>query len=111
METGENPTAGVSSDQLTGELRALVATAEEVLEHSAGQAGEKVARARERLARALEPVKSKLAAAEASVLRVAREKAASADLYVHKHPWQSVGMGAAVAAGVGFLLGMLIGRR
>ena len=32
------------------------------------------------------------------MLRVAREKAASADLYVHKHPWQSVGMGAAVAA-------------
>jgi ElaB/YqjD/DUF883 family membrane-anchored ribosome-binding protein len=111
MEAGEGGVSSVSGEQLTGELRALMATAEEVLEHTAGQAGEKATAARARLVAALGPVRARLADAENSVMRVAREKAASADLYVHKHPWQSVGMGAAVAAGVGFLLGMLSGRR
>jgi ElaB/YqjD/DUF883 family membrane-anchored ribosome-binding protein len=111
METAQGGAGSGAGDRLTGELRALLATAEEVLENTAGQAGEKAAAARARLEAALSPLKARLSEAETSVLRVAREKAASADLYVHKHPWQSVGMGAAVAAGVGFLLGMLIGRR
>ncbi len=36
-----------------------------------------------------------------------KEAARATDEYVHDHPWQAVG----VAAGVGFLLGMLIARR
>ena len=111
MEAGESSTGNVSSEQLTGELRALMLTAEEVLEHTAGQAGEAATQARARLEVALDRIKARVAAAENSMIRAARHRAAIADLYVHKHPWQSVGMGAAVAAGVGFLLGLLIGRR
>ena len=35
------------------------------------------------------------------------EAADVTDKYVHDNPWQAIG----VAAGVGFLLGLLIGRR
>lgn len=37
----------------------------------------------------------------------ARAAAQAADDYVHDKPWQSIG----VAAGIGFLIGYLIGRR
>ena len=36
-----------------------------------------------------------------------KEAARATDEYVHEHPWQAVG----AAAGIGFLLGMLIARR
>lgn len=111
METSEGKAGTVSNEQLSGELRALMLTAEEVLEHTAGQVGEAATEAHARLASALERIKGRVSAAESSVLRAARQKVATADLYVHNHPWQSVGVSAVVAAGVGFLLGMLIGRR
>ena len=111
METDERKAGPVSNEQLSGELRALMLTAEDVLEHTAGQVGEAATEAHVRLASALERIKARVSAAESSLLGAARQKAASADLYVHKHPWQTVGVGAAVAAGVGLLIGMLIGRR
>jgi len=37
----------------------------------------------------------------------ARASARAADEYVHDNPWASVGM----AAGIGFLIGYLLGRR
>lgn len=108
----ENPTSEpMSREQLKGELRALILTAEELLEQTANQAGEGLRDTRARFENALGQVKGKLASAEDSIVAAARRKAAAADEYAHHHPWQTVGVFASVAAGVGLLLGMLIGRR
>jgi ElaB/YqjD/DUF883 family membrane-anchored ribosome-binding protein len=44
---------------------------------------------------------------------VERSKVAArqADDYVHEHPWESIAIGAGVAAVVGIVLGLLISRR
>ena len=44
---------------------------------------------------------------EKAVLDSTRRAAHATDVYVHNHPWESIGIGASV----GLLLGMLITRR
>ena len=51
--------------------------------------------------------KLKLAEAEEILVDKAKQVGRAADDYVHDNPWSSVGM----AAGVGFLIGLLVGRR
>ena len=51
--------------------------------------------------------KVKLADAEAVMLDKTKQAARATDEYVHENPWKAVG----IAAGVGFLVGLLISRR
>ena len=97
----------VSKEKLVSDLKVLIGDTEELLKATAGQAGEKIATARERIQASLAVYKGKLVDAERALLERTKEAARATDEYVHDHPWQAVG----VAAGVGFLLGMLIARR
>jgi len=49
----------------------------------------------------------KLADAEAAVREKTRQVAKATDIYVHENPWKAIG----IAAGVGVVVGLLIGRR
>lgn len=97
----------VSKEKLVADLKILIGDTEELLRATAGQAGEKIATARERIQASLAVYKDKLADAERALLERTKEAARATDEYVHDNPWQAVG----VAAGIGFLLGMLIARR
>ena len=97
----------VSKDKLVADLKVLIGDTEELLKATAGQAGEKIATARERIQASLAVYKEKLVDAEHAMMERTKEAARATDEYVHDHPWQAVG----VAAGIGFLLGMLIARR
>jgi len=97
----------VSKEKLVADLKVLIGDTEELLKATAGQAGEKIATARERIQASLAVYKDKLVDAERAVLERTKEAARATDEYVRDHPWQAVG----VAAGIGFLLGMLIARR
>lgn len=96
----------VSKDKLVQDFRVVVADAEELLRATAGQAGEKVAAARERIQENLAAAKVRLAAAEEAVVAKAKQAANATDEYVHENPWKAVGIG----AGVGLIVGMLIAR-
>jgi ElaB/YqjD/DUF883 family membrane-anchored ribosome-binding protein len=97
----------VSKDKLITDLKVLIGDTEELLKATAGQAGEKISVARERIQASLAVYKDKLIDAEQAMMERTKEAARATDEYVHEHPWQAVG----AAAGIGFLLGMLIARR
>lgn len=97
----------ISTDKLMSDLRAVVADAEALLKATAGQAGEKLGDVRARAEESLRAARASLEHAGEEVAAGAREGARVADEYVHENPWASVG----IAAGVGFLIGYLIGRR
>lgn len=101
-----NSTFDVSRDKLAQDLRTVVADTEDLLRATADQTGEKVAALRERAQANLTLAKARLVETEQAVLERTRVAAQATDEYVHENPWYAVG----VAAGVGLLLGMLIGR-
>lgn len=96
-----------SRERLVQDLKLVISDAEELLRASASQAGEKVAAVRERVEQDLRRAKERLARVEETVADRSREAARAADEFVHDHPWQAVGM----AAGLGLVIGLLIGRR
>ena len=93
-----------SKDKLVGDLKNLVADAEELLKATASQAGEKVAEARQKIEQSLIEGKKALADAEKTLKIKSKEAADLADDYVRDNPWSAVG----IAAGVGLVLGLLI---
>lgn len=96
-----------NKDKIVADMKVLVADTEELLRATAAHAGEKAVAARERIQATLSSTKAKLIDAERALLEKTKQAARATDDYVHDNPWQAVG----IAAGVGFLLGLLIGRR
>jgi ElaB/YqjD/DUF883 family membrane-anchored ribosome-binding protein len=97
----------VSKEKLIADVKLVIADTEELLRATAGQAGDKIADIRAKTQDRLSAAKIKLAEAEAAVVDKAKQAGRVADDYVHDNPWRSVG----VAAGFGFIVGLLIGRR
>lgn len=96
-----------SQKQLVSDIKTVIADAEEVLSATADQAGEKVANLRARVQTRLRDAKVRLDEAEAVLIAKSRAAAQATDAYVHESPWTAVG----IAAGVGLLVGLVIGRR
>ena len=94
----------VSKEKLMQDLRVVVADAEELLRATAGQAGEKVAAARERIQENLAATKQRLAAAQDAVVARTKEAAKVTDEYVHENPWKAIGLPIAAGLIVAFLL-------
>ena len=99
-------TGDVSKEKLMQDLHLVVTDAEALLKATAGHAGEKMDATRERIHANLVAAKARLAVAEAAVVARTKDAAKATDVYVHENPWRAVG----VAASVGVIVGMLIGR-
>jgi len=97
----------VTKDKLAQDLKIVVADLEEMLRATASQAGEKAAAWREKAQETVQRWKVKLAEAEDDLIDKSKQAARVTDEYVHDHPWRAVG----IAAGVGFVIGLLVGRR
>jgi ElaB/YqjD/DUF883 family membrane-anchored ribosome-binding protein len=94
-------------ERLMTDLKAVIADAEELLALSADQVGEAAVKLRERIQARLARAREQLTAAQASALERAKAAGQAADHYVHEKPWHAVG----IAAAVGVVVGLLIGRR
>lgn len=96
-----------TTDKLMHDLKTVVGDTEDLLKATASEGGEQIARIRARaeesLKTARERMKEVTQAAEAQARLAARE----VDKQVHEHPWTAVG----VAAGIGLVLGILLGRK
>lgn len=97
----------VTSEQLVADFKVVVADAEALLKATAGQGGEKLAEVRAKAEESLRVAKARLADAQEALIIKTKAAAKATDAYVHENPWRAIG----VAAGVGLVIGMLIGRR
>jgi ElaB/YqjD/DUF883 family membrane-anchored ribosome-binding protein len=102
-----NAEVDVTKEKLISDFKVVVADAEALLKASAGQGGEALAAVRTRVQESLKVAKEKMLDAEEELLAKTKAAARVTDEYVHDHPWHAVG----IAAGVGLVIGMLIGRR
>ena len=97
----------VTKEKLMDDLRVVMADAEALIKATAGQAGEQIAVARARAEESLKVARERLIEAQAVVVARTKAAARATDEYVHENPWKAVG----VAAGLGFVIGLLINRR
>lgn len=103
----ENYSEEVTKEQLINDLKVVVADAEALLKATASQSGEKIAELRAKAQESLRVGKIRMAEAQEALLVRTREAADAADVYVHDNPWRAVG----IAAGIGLVVGLLVGRR
>jgi ElaB/YqjD/DUF883 family membrane-anchored ribosome-binding protein len=92
-----------ANEKLTGDLKAVMRDAEDLLKATAGQAGEKASEVRARLAHALDSAKATCERLQEKTVQAAK----ATDRVIRDHPYESVG----VAFGVGLLIGVLVARR
>lgn len=108
ISMSDNSAANVSSqEKLVKDIKLVIADAEEMLLATADQTGDRIAELRARIKDRLLAAQIRLEAAEAALVEKTRAAARATDDYVHENPWQAVGIG----AGIGFLLGLVLGRR
>jgi ElaB/YqjD/DUF883 family membrane-anchored ribosome-binding protein len=95
------------TQKLMTDLRLVVADAEQLLAATAGQAGEGVSELRSKVQASLAQAKARVSHLQEVGLERAKAAGKATDAYVHDNPWRSIG----IAAGIGVLVGVLIGRR
>lgn len=96
-----------SVEKLMEDLRRVVVDVEGLVKATAGQAGERLGEARAKAEDTLRSARERLSEFEEQAREKAVEAAGEADRLVRDNPWQAVG----IAAGVAFLLGILVSRR
>lgn len=98
----ENNISTVNND-----VKTLVKDAQALFTAATALTGEKAEELRGRGMRALDTALAKAQEAQQSALATGKEMAHSTDVYVKENPWRAI----AVAAGVGLLVGAILGRK
>lgn len=97
----------LSKNALINDFHEVVSDADALLKSTANIGGEKLAEVRSKAQQSISLAKERLTEIRADVYLKAKAAAKVTDVYVHDNPWRSVGF----AAGVGFVIGLLTGRR
>lgn len=98
--------ATINRDKLVADARVVLDDVESLLKQAATASGQQAQELREKAADALARARVKLQDAQIAVSENAKAAARATDDWVHAHPWGAIG----VAAGVGFLVGLLVAR-
>jgi ElaB/YqjD/DUF883 family membrane-anchored ribosome-binding protein len=96
-----------TTQKLLDELRAVVADAEALIGATAGDLGERTQAARAQVADSVAKAQAGIQDLESQLEERTKILVADATRYVRENPWQSVG----IAAAVGVVLGVILGRR
>ena len=94
-------------EKLAADFQILMSDVEELARATASQTGDKITELRSRVQRAAADLRPRLAEMETLAREKVKVVAATTDEYVHDHPWGAIG----VSAGIGIIIGILIGRR
>jgi ElaB/YqjD/DUF883 family membrane-anchored ribosome-binding protein len=96
-----------TNDQWLDDINAVLADAESLLSATAEQSGEQIALVRARAESSLRMARRRMVEMQSAMLESTREAVRLTDSYVHENPWNAIG----AAAGIGVLVGFLLGRR
>ena len=94
-------------ERLVDDLATVLGEAEEMLKRAAAETGDKARDLRSQVETKLLRAKLRLQEIEGEAVDRAKAAARATDDYVHDHPWQAIG----VAAAVGLAVGLLMNRR
>lgn len=97
----------ITRQQLLADLNLVLSDVDALVRATANQRGAEIAKVRTKAADTVAAMKTRVAGAEVALRGKARQASKMADDYVRENPWRNLG----VAAGVGLLIGLLIGRR
>ena len=95
------------AESLVAEFKALMADAEALIKATEDHPGAAISSIRQKALETLAGAKESISTVEGQLLDKAKLAAEGADDFVHRNPWEAVG----VAAGLGLLIGLFIGRR
>ena len=95
------------AESLIGEFKALMADAEALIKATEDHPGATINSIRNKALETLAGAKESISSVEGQLIDKAKLAAEGADDFVHRNPWEAVG----VAAGLGLLIGLFIGRR
>jgi ElaB/YqjD/DUF883 family membrane-anchored ribosome-binding protein len=93
--------------RLPQDFRTLINDAEALLRQSSPSGDEGFNIAREKLEKSLRTARLEFDRKEHALLELSRHAGQAADEYMHHHPWQSIG----VVAAMGLLIGIVLARR
>ena len=96
----------IHTDQLIEDFKALMADAEALIKATASHEDGTIASVRSKALNTLTSATENLSLLEGPLTEKAKAVAEGADDFVHRKPWEAVG----VAAGLGLLIGLLIRR-
>jgi ElaB/YqjD/DUF883 family membrane-anchored ribosome-binding protein len=97
----------LSTDKLIKDLRAVVVDTEDLLKATASQTGERIEKVRARAEESLRNARTRVQAASHDVQAAAQDGMQKVDSQVRANPWAA----AAIAAAIGFVVGILLGRK
>jgi ElaB/YqjD/DUF883 family membrane-anchored ribosome-binding protein len=100
-------TTDASRDKLITDVKTLMSDADDIVKAMASATGDKAAELGEKLRVKLRTAREKMGDVQEVVADRAKAAARATDDFVHDNPWKAVG----IAAGVGFLIGLLVNRR
>lgn len=107
QETNFRATANDALDTATTDVKSLVKDAQTLLTAAASLTGEKAEEMRTRGMKLLDSAMGKAGEYKVEAVVKGKQYAEATDVYVKENPWRTV----AVAAGVGLLLGAILGRK
>ena len=97
----------INSENLIVDFKALMADAEDLIKATASHEDGPLSAIRSKALDTLNNAKESLSSVEGTLTEKAKVLAEGADEFVHRNPWEAVG----VAAGLGLLIGLFIRRR
>jgi len=96
-----------ATEQLVGDFKALMADAEALILATAAHQDGAISSIRSKALESLASAKESLSSAQGPLAEKVKVVAEGADEFVHRNPWEAIG----VAAGLGLLIGLLVSRR
>ena len=101
----------VAKERLLEDFSAVIADSQALLRAMASSTGDRASSLRGDLERKLGDARKKLDDLQDSALERGRAAVQYTDEYVHENPWQSIAIGAGVAAVVGIAIGLMLADR